>query len=392
MAKRLPDGITQRHGRSCRSRAGGRCNCRPTYQAQVYSAREERRVSKSFDTLADARTWRHDMLVAVRQGKVKPGQARSLNTAAREWLAGARAGTVRNRSGDRYKPSAIRGYDQALRDRLLPELGGAKLNEIRRSDIQRIVNEMLGDGLSASTIRNALMPLRAIYRQAISMDEVAVNPTSGVHLPAVRGKRDRIAAPDEAQTLIDALPVADRAIWATAMYAGLRNGELQALQIGDVDLASGVIRVERSWDQKEGPIEPKSRAGRRSVPIPAVLRDYLVDHKIRLEWKAGLIFGRDEETPFAPSTLWQRANRIWKDKKLNPIGLHESRHTYASLMIAANVNAKALSVFMGHESINITLDRYGHLFPGSEEEAAGLLDAYLERANTKARLAAVGER
>lgn len=56
-------------------------------------------------------------------------------------------------------------------------------------------------------------------------------------------------------------------------------------------------------------------------------------------------------------------------------------------MIAAGVNAKALSTFMGHSSIQITLDRYGHLMPGSEEEAAGLLDAYLARANTKARLA-----
>lgn len=74
-------------------------------------------------------------------------------------------------------------------------------------------------------------------------------------------------------------------------------------------------------------------------------------------------------------------------KPLEPIGLHEARHTFASLMIAAGVNAKALSTFMGHSSIQITLDRYGHLMPGSEEEAAGLLDAYLARANTKARLA-----
>jgi integrase len=59
-------------------------------------------------------------------------------------------------------------------------------------------------------------------------------------------------------------------------------------------------------------------------------------------------------------------------------------------MIAAGVNAKALSSYLGHASITITLDRYGHLMPGSEDEAAGLLDAYLERANTKARLAAVG--
>ena len=60
-------------------------------------------------------------------------------------------------------------------------------------------------------------------------------------------------------------------------------------------------------------------------------------------------------------------------------------------MIAAGVNAKALSTFMGHATITITLDRYGHLFPGSEDEAAGLLDAYLERANTAARLAALDD-
>ena len=74
---------------------------------------------------------------------------------------------------------------------------------------------------------------------------------------------------------------------------------------------------------------------------------------------------------------------------LEPITLHECRHTFASLMIAAGVNAKALSTFMGHSSITITLDRYGHLFPGNEAEAAGLLDAFLERANTQARLAQV---
>ncbi len=72
---------------------------------------------------------------------------------------------------------------------------------------------------------------------------------------------------------------------------------------------------------------------------------------------------------------------------LEPIGLHESRHTFASLMIAAGVGAKALSTYMGHSSITITLDRYGHLFPGNENEAAALLDAYLVRADTMARLA-----
>ena len=72
---------------------------------------------------------------------------------------------------------------------------------------------------------------------------------------------------------------------------------------------------------------------------------------------------------------------------LEEITLHECRHTFASLMIAAVVNAKALSTYMGHATITITLDRYGHLMPGNEAEAADLLDAYLERADTAARLA-----
>jgi integrase len=76
---------------------------------------------------------------------------------------------------------------------------------------------------------------------------------------------------------------------------------------------------------------------------------------------------------------------------LEAIGLHECRHAFASLMIVAGVNAKALSTYMGHANIGITLDRYGHLMPGNEDEAAGLLDACLARADTAARPAQPGE-
>jgi integrase len=151
------------------------------------------------------------------------------------------------------------------------------------------------------------------------------------------------------------------------------------------------MRVERAWDEKSGVlVEPKSRAGRRSVPIPAVLRDYLDEHKLRTGRDEGLVFGRTATAPFISSNVWRRAQTDWKRKKLDPgIGLHECRHTFASLMIAAGVNAKALSSYIGHASVTITYDRYGHLMPGNEDEAAALLDAYLERANTAARLAQV---
>jgi len=161
-----------------------------------------------------------------------------------------------------------------------------------------------------------------------------------------------------------------------------------ALRWSDVDLAGGVIRVERAWDPKSRiMIEPKSRAGRRRVPIAAVLRDVLVEHKMRVNGE--LVLGRADGSPFDPEPVPARAVRAWGHVSLKQITLHEARHTFASLMIAAGVNARALTTYMGHASVTITYDRYGHLMPGNENEAAALLDAYLERANTQARLAAL---
>jgi integrase len=141
----------------------------------------------------------------------------------------------------------------------------------------------------------------------------------------------------------------------------------------------------------EGVISPKSRAGTRTVPIVAAPRTHLATHLLRQRRRRGLIFGRSETRPFDPRALALRADEAWaaaavgsflrgESGTLERFTLHELRHTCASIFIAAGVNAKALSTFLGHASIQITLDRYGHLFPGSEDEAVALVDPYLERA------------
>jgi len=308
--------------------------------------------------------------------------AGTLQDAAEAWILGAREGTIRTRSGDRYKPSALRGYEASLRNRILPELGAARLSDVRRTDVQDLVDRLLAEGFDASTIRNTVMPLRAIFRRSVARGDVAVNPTAGLELPAVRGKRDRIVSPAQAAELLAVLPDEDRALWASALYAGLRRGELMALSWRDVDLPAGVIRVERSWDAKNRVIvSPKSRAGYRKVPIAGVLRDFLIEHKLRSGRSGGFVFGRvSDGLPFDASALAARAYAAWSEAGLEPITLHEARHTFASLMIAAGVNAKALAAYMGHASVTITYDRYGHLMPGNEHESADLLDAYLARA------------
>ncbi len=379
-SRRRPEGIALRHAGRCRSRDNEPCDCRPTYQAQVYSPRDRRTLRKTFRSLSDARAWRSEAQTALNRGTLRAPSRITLAEDAADWLAAAEAGIVRTRSGDPYKPSALRAYEQALRRKVLPALGNLKLSAVTRNLVQDVVDRLVAEGASASTTRNAVLPLRAIYRRALARSEVHLNPTEGLALPAVRGRRDRVARPQEARALIDALSQADRAVWATALYAGLRRGELAALRWSDVDLERGVIHIERSWDPKAGPVEPKSRSGRRRVPLAGPLRARLAAHHLlRPSDEDALLFGRSGGRAVHSDALTRRAHTAWRRAGLEPIGLHECRHTYAAFMIAAGVNAKALSTYMGHSSITITLDRYGHLMPGSEAEAAGMLAAYLER-------------
>jgi integrase-like protein len=126
-----------------------------------------------------------------------------------------------------------------------------------------------------------------ICRRALARGEIHDNPTRGLELPAVRGRRDRIAEPLEAAAPAQCLAPKDRPLWATAIYAGLRGA------------------------------------------------------------KQDLVFGRAPDRPFEPWTVTERARRAWGAAGLTPITLHECRHTYASLMIAAGVNRKAPQTFMG---------------------------------------------
>src|SRR5919201_1593007 len=114
----------------------------------------------------------------------------TLSEAAEEWLAAAEAGLVRTRSGDAYKPAAVRAYRQALRHRVLPRLGCKRLSAISRTMLQDLADELAANSLSASSIRNTILPLRAIYRRALTRGQVALNPTVKLALPAVRCRRE----------------------------------------------------------------------------------------------------------------------------------------------------------------------------------------------------------
>jgi integrase len=366
-------GIRVSHGRSCTAMRGGRCDCHA-------AAGQSYKIRRIVATLIEVR--RRDSGGEIRGGDRRNASKATLREAWTVWLEGAKAGSIRTRSGD-PKPSALRSYDLGMEARVLPVLEGVRVSRLELRDLQDLADQLLADGLDPSTIRNTFIGVRALYRRALARGEVAVNPTAGLQLPAVRGRRDRIASVNEADKLLAVLPAGDRALWSTAFFAGLRRGELMALDVIHVFDTKGVastIAVERSYDPVAGQyISPKSHAGTRRVPVAQELRGHLAAHRKQLGRDTGLLFGRTATTPFDDRALKIRAEKAWYTAGLTSITLHEARHTYASLLIAAGVSSKAVSTYMGHASITITLDRYAHLFPGNEAEAAHVLDGYLAR-------------
>jgi integrase len=424
----VSEGIRKRHTARCRSSEGKRCRCEGSWEAWVYLRREGRKVYRSFSTEAEAKGWRADATKSAKAGALRTPTKLTIEEAAWLWLEGADQGAVRDRSGRPYKPSTLRGYRASLRLRVLPDFGALRLSDLRRIDVQVFVDRLLGEGLAPGTIRNTLNPMQAIYRRAIELELLGVNPTVNVKMPRSRGRRDRIASAAEAARLLEALPAAERPLWATAFYAGLRRGELRALRWSDVDLGRSEIQVERSWDQYEGSIDPKSETSARTVPMLAILRDCLVALKLASgRDSSDLVFGRTSAEAFVASTARNRALAAWevanlatlihvaedlgaevgerpnraeleesiatadpgaRPDLLEPITLHECRHTFASLLIDAGVNAKALSTFMGHSTIDMTFNQYGHLMPGSRDQARELVDRYLAAAVDEVRVEA----
>jgi integrase len=311
-----------------------------------------------------------------------------LDDAADALIAGMRDGSIRARGGALYRASVIRKYRNCLDTYVLEDLGPLRLDQITHATLLDHAERLLSRGLAPGTIRNAFDPLRVILRRAVARGIIPTNPATLLELPGGDvTPRDRVADPMEAERLVEALKAPrDRALWATALLAGLRLGELRALRWRSVDLAAGRIAVVQAMDDERNLTDPKSRAGTRRVPITPRLRKHLVALRATGTGEPdSYVFGEAADAAFAQSTIYRRARQNWKAAKVEPITLHECRHSCISTWIAAGVNIKAASTYAGHASIAITLDRYGHLMPNADVEALARIASYESASGGQAR-------
>lgn len=373
---RVPAGIAERHKNACRTHEGGRCNCCPGYRAKV-SGPTGRIISPWFPTLAAATNWRIDTLAQVNRGTWFEPTRITLAVAADEFLTGARAHTVLSRKGEPYSPATIRGYAADLRLHVLPTLGSRRLSEIKRGDVQRLVDVLVVRGFAPSSVRNAIDPLRRIFDRAVKRDIVPFSPCAHLEVPSGSGTRERVASTAEAAELIEALEPRDRALWATAFYAGLRMAELRALRW--IDVEDKCLRVVQTWDDKEHEqARGKTRAAVRTVMVIPELRPFLLAHKIATGRRGDdLVFGKTATTAMIRSTIRSRALRAWEASGLTPITPHECRHTFGSIMAAAGVDVNERQRQMGHMSSTM-MDRYTHALDGSLAAASERVQMFID--------------
>jgi integrase len=271
-------------------------------------------------------------------------------------------------------PKTIERYKGLARLQIVPYLGAAKLQQLRPAQIADWLQHLSKTGISPRTIGHARRLLHTAYARALRREEVSRNPVAATKAPKVETAEIAIVADVPALLRRIASPTLRR-IAAVALATGMRRGELCALAWNAVDLDRATVRVERSVEQTKAGLrfkEPKSRAGQRTISIPASTVEMLRQHragqaerylKAALRPVSDLVFARPDGMPRAPDGL----SNDWRDAKLG-VSFHSLRHTHASALIAAGLDVLSISRRLGHADASVTLRVYAHLFDRAKSD------------------------
>jgi integrase len=381
-------GVYARHKTGCRAEGGGRCTCNPSYWGKVYDRDAAKNRHTAFlPTLAAARNAREDLRRDLRSGMLPANESMRLASAAEAFLRSARDGLTPNKHGRRYKPSALRDLEGALLNHVIPALGVKRVGDVRRRDVQRLVDE-LAPTRSGSRVRTVVSAIHSLYRWAQARELVYHDPAALVQLPAMQSQpRDRVASVDEMQRLLEALDLEDALPYAIAVYATARRDEVRHLRLEDIDLKLSVVYLGTDEGGR------KSRAAQRAVPIVrplgSMLRRSLMMRGRPLAEELvcpGHKPGGRNSGMLSFEALQTRADRRWREAALQRITAHECRHTCATWLDAAGVRPVVVSRLMGHAlparqagAAQITQERYTHVLPDDLTLAKEQLEAFLTK-------------
>jgi integrase len=400
-------GVYARHTTACPVTPEGKgCRCTPSFYGRVYDrGTKKQAVTGRFPTVAAAASARRDLLSKVERGETTQHAGLRLNDACERFEQAMRDGRALTKHGNRYRATAIDDIVSCFRTHILTsDIARKRITDIRRGHVQQLVDD-LTPRLSGSRVRSVVNAIRSLYTWAIDRDLALVDPAARIKLPAMNATpRDRVATPLEMHTLLERLQspasVADALPYALAVYAMGRRADIQRLTWAQVDLDLGLV----GWQ------DGKTRAAQRVIPAVRPLRALLKRaHMLQGQPAADALvcppLNRSASGLLETGSLDKRARKAWGwtllpdrktwirgDHALEPIGLHECRHTAATWLDHAGISPKIASVLMGHETperqagaAHITLARYTHVLPDEYEKARDALDRWLAAETTRER-------
>jgi len=302
-------------------------------------------------------------------------------------------------SGDISDKTAER-YSELIENQIAPfPIGSIKVQTLKPVDVEawhtklRASGNKRGGGLAARTIGHAHRVLSKALREAVKFDMVMRNAAGkdGQSAPKVQTEEVEIIAPEKIQPMLDKLR--GRAIYpkaVTALFTGLRRGELLALRWSRVDLDGKEIDVREALEETKAHgvrfKATKTKSGRRVISLPDIVVETLREHRreqLELRMALGLgklpddalVFPALDGGPQAPRQLSGDWREVREAAGVGDVTFHALRHTHASQLIEANVDIVTISKRLGHASPNITLQVYAHLFQKRDDKAAAAINA-----------------
>jgi integrase len=284
--------------------------------------------------------------------------------------------------------ASSRARDESYwRSRIEPTFGAVRLDRIDRELLRSWIAELRAAGLAPATVHKAAQILRKTLAAAVDDGRLPRNPAERLDLPRVERQEMRFLQPSEIDDLAGAMDRRYRALVYLGAYGGLRLGEMLALRRNRIDLLHARVDVATTLADVRGQLlenPPKTRAGRRSVPIPRVVVDVLDRHLGAAPGSpTDHLFTAPEGGPVRASG-WRR--RFWtpavRGADLEGLRPHDLRHTAVALWIAAGASPNEIAARAGHVSVVTVLDRYGHLLPGGAERVNSALDELAASART----------
>jgi integrase len=349
----------------------------------AYAQGKERHI-ETFEKKKDADARHAQVSVNVKAGThVAPSKSVTVKEAGEKWIKTA--------EGAGLERTTIAQYRQHLDTHIVPFLGGIRLSALNVPTVRNFEDRLRHAGRSAPLVRKVLISLSSILSDAHERGYVAQNVVRDLRRSKRRKRNESrkkgklvvgvdIPTPEDIKGILAHAKGRWRPLLVTAVFTGLRASELRGLRWADVDLKASELKVRQRADRFNVIGQPKSASGQRVVPFGKVVTNTLKEWKLACP-KGELVFPNREGKVLALTNiimqgLWpaQRSSGVIdREGQAKYTGLHSLRHFYASWCInrpqdgGLGLPAKVVQERLGHSSITMTMDTYGHLFPRGDD-------------------------